>query len=418
MSPTNPTSPFRRRYRILAAAAAFPALLGLFLYLNGRKSDVPAVRTICARTAPLQETVPANGRIRPVTEVSISPDVSGEIVELPVREGDRVRRGDRLAGIRQDAYRSAVDQAEASLNVIRTQARQQQARLERAEAEFRRNETLFRDSVISASEYEISRTEYRLAREESLASGFHIANAEAILAEARENLRKTTIRSPMDGIVSRLDVELGERVVGTSQTAGTELMRIADFSRMEVLAEINENDILKVSPGDSARISIDAYPGRTFTGTVTRIANSARYTGRAGDLSASFEVRVLILPGSYRDLQQKTPVPLLPGMSASLDLETDFRDSVLTVPLSCITARISDADVFVLLDDGTVRCRPVQTGIQDISRIEITAGLSAGERVVSGPYHLIQEGLEDGMTVRESRSEAFSGEKTKRQEPQ
>ena len=261
------------RYTLIVMAAAVTAAV-LFALLRTDKGEPVVINRPTRET--IIEKIPANGKIRPVTEVKISPDVSGEIIELNVDEGDRVRKGDLIIKIRQDVYISLRDRAEASLNSTKAQYRQQKAAFDQAEQNYNRNRDLYEKRAISLQEFEASTAEYGMAAEQLKAAEYNIESATASLSEAEENLTKTVIYSPIDGIISSLSVEKGERVVGTSQMAGTEMLRIADFNMMEVLVDVNENDIIRITKGDTADIDVDAYPGRRFKGVVTQIANSAK----------------------------------------------------------------------------------------------------------------------------------------------
>ncbi|MBQ0006547.1 MAG: efflux RND transporter periplasmic adaptor subunit, partial [Alistipes sp.] len=345
------------------------------------------------------------------TEVKISPAVSGEIVELNVEEGDRVSKGELLIQIQQDVYLSAKERAEASLQAARAQCEQQGASFKKAELSFLRNEKLIGMKAISESEFEVSKAEYLVAKGQLAAAEFNVRSAEASLKEAQENLVKTTIYAPMDGIVSKLSVEKGERVVGTSQMAGTEMLRIADMDMMEVVVDVNENDIIRISENDTASISVDAYPGRTFTGIVTKIASSAKNIGATTDQVTNFEVKVAILQQSYADLCEIGKLPFRPGMSASVSIRTECRQGILTIPLQCVTARNGVGDgssitgeyVFVVCDSAsTVKAVPVRTGIQDIENIEVLEGLSESDRIVTGPYLVVSKTLKEGDKVMES----------------
>ena len=386
--------------RLLVITAAL-TLTAIIYGVTNKDRGEPV--TVCRpETGSITERIPANGKIHPVTEVKISPDVSGEIIELNVDEGQHVKKGDLIIKIRQDVYISMMDRAAASLNSIKAQYRQQKASFSQAEQNYLRNKKLYGQKAISLQEFEASTAEYEMAKGNLDAAEFNILSAEASLDEARENLVKTVIYSPIDGIISSLSVEKGERVVGTSQMAGTEMLRIADFDMMEVLVDVNENDIIRISTGDTADIDVDAYPGRTFKGVVTQIANSAKnITGAAAQISdvTNFEVRVRILPESYTDLLASDPIPFRPGMSASVEIVTDRRDNILKVPLQAVT---SEESVF-LYDrvSATVKAVKVRTGIQDISHIEIVEGpgLSDSAWIVSGPYSTINQILEDGMNV-------------------
>lgn len=341
----------------------------------------PAVRTI-------HQTIPANGKVRPVTEVNITPDVSGEIVEIFFQEGDFVHKGDLLLKIKPDIYLSLLDQATAALNGSKAQFSQQEASLRQAKLHFERCKLLLEKGAIALSEYEEAESSFKIAERVLESARYQVQSATASVREARENLAKTSIYSPMDGIISRMMVEKGERVVGTSQMAGTEILRVADFSRMEISVEINENDIIKVERGDTASVEIDAFKGQKFSGIVTQVANSAKSTGYLSEQITSFEVNILLSDDTSR---------LRPGMSATIAITTEKKDNIITIPLKCIN---SNGCIFVVRDDGsTVEERRVVTGIQDIDNIEIIDGLSMEEIVVSGPYEAINRSLTDNGKV-------------------
>lgn len=384
----------------LSTAAVIVAAVVLYALFRTDKGE-PVVISRPARET-IIEKIPANGKIRPVTEVKISPDVSGEIVELNVEEGDRVQKGDLIIKIRQDVYISLKDRAEASLNSTRAQYRQQKASFDQAEQNYNRNLDLYEKRAISLQEFEASTAEYEMASEQLKAAEFNIESATASLREAEENLTKTVIYSPIDGIISSLSVEKGERVVGTSQMAGTEMLRIADFNMMEVLVDVNENDIIRITKGDTADIDVDAYPGRTFKGVVTQIANSAKnLTATTSALTdvTNFEVRLRQQPDSYADLLENDPIPFRPGMSASVEINTDRQDNALTVPLQAVT---SEECIFTYdPSTATVKSVKVSTGIQSIEDIQITGGLNNTDSlwIVTGPYSTVNRVLEDGMKV-------------------
>ena len=386
--------------RLLAAVAVILAAVVVYAILYPEHGEPVTVgRPV---TGTIIERIPANGKIHPVTEVKISPDVSGEIIELNVEEGDRVSRGDLIIMIKQDVYLSLRDRAAATLNATKAQHQQQKASFTQAEQNYLRNKQLYEQRAISLQEFQASTAEYEMAREQLNAAEYNIESAVASLDEAEENLTKTVIYSPIAGIVSSLSVEKGERVVGTSQMAGTEMLRIADFDMMEVLVDVNENDIIRITKGDTADIEADAYPGRTFKGVVTQIANSAKNlsstTSALTDVT-NFEVKVRILQESYSDLLSNDPIPFRPGMSASVEIETERKDSVTTVPLQAVTP---DGCIYVLdRASSTVRKIQVTTGIQDIGNIEVISGLDAADTVeiVTGPYSTISKILEDGMEV-------------------
>ena len=368
------------KHKWLAAAAGAAALL--LLLRNGHPAR-PEVRVQTPLRSELTETVPASGIIRPVQEVKITPDVSGEVVEIFVKEGDRVEEGDLILRIRQDLYLSQVEQASASLGTLRAQFTRQKAEERQARINHERNRKLFELNAVSEAELQHSATDLDIARSGLKAAEYAIRSGEAQLKEARENLQKTTVYAPIGGIISRLDVEKGERVVGTSQMSGTELFRIADFSRMEVAVDVGESDIVRIHPGDSVSVEIDAYPRRTFAGTVTQIANSAKV--------ANFGVRIELLPDSVR---------FLPGMSAAVKIVTDRRTGCLTLPVDCLFTRGKETCVWTVAPDGSARERRVTTGIQERDRIEIREGIDEGERVVTGPAELIGKGLSEGQKLK------------------
>ncbi|MBO7269362.1 MAG: efflux RND transporter periplasmic adaptor subunit [Bacteroidales bacterium] len=263
----------KRRYILVAAAVVIIALVIVGKSRSGKGIPVtvkhPEIGTIV-------ESIPANGKIQPVTEVKISPDVSGEIIKLNYQEGDTVKKGDLILQIKQDVYISARDRAEASLNAVKAQYLQQEAQLKQIELTHRRNELLYGKKTIAQADYEKSLAEYQIAQSQLKAAEYNVKSAQASLKEAEENLVKTNIYAPMSGTISKLSVEIGERVVGTTQMAGTEMLRIADLSQMEVLVDVNEIDIIRLAPKDTATIEVDAYPGRKFKGMVTQVANSSK----------------------------------------------------------------------------------------------------------------------------------------------
>ncbi len=379
----------------------------------------------------ITETITANGRIRPQTEVKISPDVSGEIVELNIAEGDEVEAGQLLLKINPDTYISMRDRAEASLNSSRANLANSKARLAQVEAQFEqaelnynRNKKLWEKETISRAEYESALSSYKVAAAEVEAGIQSVQAAEysvksnlASLREAEDNLRKTTIYSPVSGTVSKLSVEQGERVVGTAQMAGTEMMRIANLNRMEVLVQVNENDIVRVKHNDTALIDIDAYPRDRFRGVVTEIANTARETAST-DQVTNFDVKIMVLPESYSHIVENNPnrkYPFLPGMSGTVEIRTNTRHNIPSVPIQAVTTRpdsllaeskASEDDkrglkevVFKISENETVSLQKVVTGIQDNMYIEIISGLSPGDKVATGPFNAVARMLTDGMQI-------------------
>lgn len=399
---------FRLNIKWVIAVIAAIVLVLIFVAKGQKKSSVSVNAETVAKND-IVEVIPANGKIQPVVEVKISPDVSGEIVELNFKEGDFVKKGDLVIKIKQDVYISMKEKAEASLNAIKAQFAQQESQLKQIEQNFNRNKKLFEQKAISESEYESSLSQYEVAKSQLKAAEFNIKSATASVKEANENLTKTVIYSPMDGIISKLSVEKGERVVGTSQMTGTEMFRVANLSEMEVLVDVNENDIVRLSQNDTATIEVDAYPGKKFRGVVTQIANSAKNLTGGVDQVTNFEVKVRILPA---DENGKDISSLFrPGMSASVSIQTDKRVGAISIPLQSITTR-SDLQedttakaknevleqVFVISAD-TVDVRVITTGIQDLNNIEVVTGLKEGEKIVTGPYAAISKTLKRGSRV-------------------
>jgi HlyD family secretion protein len=392
-----------------------------------------AVEKVESKT--ITELITANGKIQPETEVKISPDVSGEIIELYVEEGDEVKAGDPLCVIKPDMYISALNRAEAALNSSKARLAQAEAQLIERELSYKRAKQLFDSGTIPVSEFESAESAYKVAQAEVRAAGFSVKSAEATVAEAEEQLTKTRIFAPISGTIAALNVEKGERVVGTSMMTGTDMMVVADLHRMEVLAAVNENDIVKVSLNDTALVEVDAYLGRNFKGIVTEIANSASISGSATDQVTNFDVKVFLLRKSYTDLIDTTAsqmYPFRPGMSATIDILTETRKDVISVPISAVTTRVKDEaknagqegseetdfigpdeklEVVFVLKDGIVRQVAVKTGIQDNESIEILKGLTPGDEVVVAPYNAISRNLKDSMMVKVvTEEELFKGE--------
>jgi HlyD family secretion protein len=388
------------------------------------KGTKVAVKT--AEFGKVVETVSANGKVQPEVEVIITPDVPGEIIELPVIEGQKVKKGDLLARIDPEILESAKDRLEASVNsasanLANSKARlaQAKARLINSETNYKRNESLIKDKAISQADFDAVKAEYEVAKAEVEAASesvkgaeFNVKSARAGLREADENLLRTQIYSPMDGVVSKLVVEKGERVVGTSQMAGTEIMRIADLQNMEVNVEVNESDIIRVSLGDTANIEVDAYLDRKFTGIVTEIANSAQNSLMSSDQVTSFEVKIRILRSSYIDLVDEERAhlsPFRPGMSAAVDIKTQRNTNALLVPIQAVTLREDTTsenkedeeliEVVFVHRDGKAYSVPIITGIQDSKNIEVKEGIAQGDEVIFAPYSAISKKLENENEV-------------------
>ncbi|AKP54056.1 efflux RND transporter periplasmic adaptor subunit [Cyclobacterium amurskyense] len=384
------------------------------------------------------EKVSASGVVQPETEVKMSPDVAGEIIELNVNEGDSVKVGDLLVKIRPDNFISALDRAQANLNQQMANLAQSRASLKRAEAQYNRsklnydrNLSLYNDKVISDADFEQIKADFLTAendleasKQSVIASEFIVKSAKASVDEAGENLRLTNVYSPTDGIVSNLLVEKGERVVGTAQMAGTEMLRIADLSKMEVRVNVNENDIVRISMNDTTLIEVDSYSstGKKFTGVVTAIANSANEKVST-DAVTEFEVRIRIINESYKDLvSNENPFPFRPGMTASVEIITDKKVGVLAIPLAAVTVRTGQEiesgegegnmkELVFLKNDNKAKIQEVKTGISDFENIEILEGLEEGQEVIVGPYFVVSTQLENDKEVTVSVPEGADSKK-------
>ncbi len=384
-----------------------------------------AVEKVASRS--IVEAVTSNGKIQPETEVKISPDVSGEIVELHVKEGDHVEKGVLLFKIKPEIYVSARERASAAVSSSKARLSQVEAQLIQAELSYNRSKSLWEEKTISQADFEQAEAQYKIAKAERESALFAVKSSEASLKEANENLIKTTVYSPMKGTISSLSVELGERVIGANMMTGTEVLRVADLNRMEVVVDVNENDIIRVKLGDTAIIEVDAYLDRDFTGIVTEIANSAKSAGLTADQVTNFPVRILILPESYKDLiTERNPSPFRPGMSASVDIRTSRKLNILTVPIQAVTTRtdttklkmsgIEEIRTIVFVSDGEyAMARDVKTGIQDNTNIEILSGLSEGEDAIVQPFSAISKKLSDSTLIEVVKKEAlFNTEKKKK----
>ena len=399
------------------------------------------------------EKVSASGKIQPEVEVKLSPDVSGEIVSLNVAEGDSVVAGQELLKIRPDNYVSLLARAEAQMNATKANMEQSkavlaqsEARLSKAKIDYDRNAKLHNDKVISdadfdqfVSAYTVAKQDLEAAKANVNAANYNVKSSQATLKEAKTNLTKTTIYAPQSGIISKLNVELGERVVGTSQMAGTEMLRIANLNKMEVRVNVNENDITRVSIGDTVLIDVDAFSSseRKFKGVVYEIASSANSSGTASAVSndavTEFEVKIRVLRSSYADLiKGKLSYPLKPGMTASVEILTNRKENIATVPLSSVTTREIGAEVkegekkeedatnatnsndaleakkrkentkevVFVMEKGKAKMIQVKTGISDFENIEIVTGLKDGQEIIAGPYATVAKKLKEGDLVK------------------
>lgn len=450
----------KRWQKILIIGGAILAA-GFLVYVQVKKGK-PQTKVTAEKAAlrSITETVTASGQIYPEFEVKISPDISGEVTELKVQEGDSVTKGQVLARVYADVY--ALQRDEAAARVSQSQATvansqaalgAQKAALEQAQQQYNRNKKLYDEKVISRSEFEQFETNLASAKSNYNASLQNIRSLQAGvrssqtgLTSANKTLSRATIVAPMNGVVSSLKIEKGERVVGTAQMAGTEMMTIADMNSIEVRVDVGENDIVKVHIGDQADVEVDAYNDRKFKGIVTKIASSVK-SGSAGVATSNditnYEVRIRLEKPSYQDLIDPTGrnrFPFRPGMNARADIKTRQKDNVVAVPIAAINARVKGSDqsvaenkkelekekantsdsesesdnsdleevAFMVMKDGVVKKRVVTTGIQDINYIEITSGLKPGDQIVTGPYNIVSQTLKDGDKVKiVSRDELF-----------
>jgi HlyD family secretion protein len=405
-----------------------------FFMRGGKKESRQKVVIEKAAKRNLVESVDASGKVFPTVEVEITSNVSGTLIELKVAEGDFVKAGDLLARIDPDAMASMVERVEASTNTARAQLQSIKAQKEQLEAQFKntkivyeRNKDLLAQGVISKAEFDISQASYetalanlKAADENILAAQFSVKSAEATVKEQRKNLSQTTIYAPMDGVVSKLNKKRGEQVVGTAQMAGTPILKIANLNSVEVRIDVNERDILSVSLGDTASISLDAYPNRTFDGIVTQIANTASNANGltlTSDQVTNFEVRVLMLPASYKDLEAANngKSPFRAGMSATAEIRTNTLYNILSIPVGAVTVRQDSSDtktakkskvaneklqeyVFVVQAD-TVVMLPVSIGAQDDTYVEIKTGIDTTQNIVIEPYDAVSKLLKAGMKI-------------------
>jgi HlyD family secretion protein len=407
----------------------------------GNKNKGKEVETAAVNEITIIETVSATGKIQPETEIKISSEVSGEIIELPIKEGQLVKKGDLLVRINPDLYTSSLNRSVAGLSNTKAGLSQAEATFKEAQANYNRNKTLFDKGIISKSEWDRVVATFEGAQAAKQAAYYGVQSAAATVTEAKDNLGRTTIYAPADGTVSLLSVELGERVLGTQQMTGTEILRVANLNNMEVEVDVNENDIVKVSVGDSTNIEVDAYLKKEFKGIVTSISNSASNAVTA-DQVTNFKVKVRILKESYMDLLEGKPdsySPFRPGMTATVDIITKRKDRVIAVPISAVVMKsdtLSSNKVEVKPEDGNnndavvqktdkklecvfvkdgdkAKIRIIKTGIQDDSNIEVIQGLKKGDVVIVGPYTTVTKDLNSGDLVFVKTEEEKSKEKKK-----
>lgn len=428
----------KRIFLILGGCIALFIVVFSLKYYS--KKGAIAVTTVKVEYRNIVETVSADGNIQPTIIVKMSPDVPGQITELPVHEGQRVTKGELLAKIFPDTYMSAFKQAEASYNSSKASVSNAEAQLGNNEAQYnnqnasyQRNKKLFDQGAISQSDFEAAKASFlsaeanRKAAQDNIdAANFNAKSAEATMNEARDNLTKTSVLAPIDGVVVGLAVKEGERVVGTAQMAGTEMMSIADLSNMEADVNVNENDIVNVTKGDTALVEVDAFTNRKFKGIISDVSNSANVSSNNGsslDQVTNFTVKIHLLPSSYSDLIPKGThdSPFKPGMSATADIQVKTGNQLLSLPIEAVTTRKNTRDTIktpqkskktqVVNSDSTEECVfmfnngktskvIVKTGIQDANYIEIKQGLNIGAEVISGPFNAVSQLLSDGSPVK------------------
>lgn len=445
---------------LLLIGSGIIILFAIIAIKSCSNSGAVEVTTEKVQRRTIVETVSANGKIQPEVQLKISSDVSGEIVELMVKEGDHVNKGDLLVKIKPEIYQSALDRANAAVSssqsnieTAKAQLAQTKAQFVNAEASFNRSKKLFEQGAISQADFDNAKASYESAKaqlesaEEGVkASMFNVTSAQASMKEAQENLNKTSIYAPVSGTVSKLSKEKGERVVGTTMMEGSEILILANLNEMEVSVDVNENDIVRVHMNDTADIQVDAYMERKFKGIVTEIANSANTSGVMADQVTNFTVKIRVLQESYKDLMDsKNPnlSPFRPGMSATVDIHTKSAVNVLSLPIQAVTTRsdsvmnakeekngneddysakvvdekkekieaahspkdLKPQECVFIFKDGKVTLQKVKTGIQDNMAIEITEGLKEGDEIVNGPYNAVAKLLKDGMEVKKSDKE-------------
>lgn len=413
-------------YLLIGGAIALIALLIVLSKTGviGNKDKGKSVEITKVNATTIVETVSATGKIQPEIEVKIASMVSGEIIDLPIKEGQVVKKGDLLVKINPDLYTSGLNRSVANLSATKSGLTQAEANYKEAKANYDRNKTLFQKGIISKSDWDKTVASFEVAKANKQSAYFNVQSASATVNEARDNLGRTTIYSPADGTISVLNVELGERVLGTQQMAGTEILRVANLNNMEVEVDVNENDIVKIKVGDEAKVEVDAYLKKQFKGIVTSISNSAS-TALTADQVTNFKVKVRILKESYQDLLEGKPAtysPFRPGMTATVDIKTKTRANVLAVPISSVVVKsdttavkgfkVEDEDekkvvpksdkklecVFVKVGNKA-KIRIIKTGIQDDTNIEVISGLKKGDVVITGPYTTVSKELNSGDKV-------------------
>ncbi|MGA8263177.1 MAG: efflux RND transporter periplasmic adaptor subunit [Ignavibacteriaceae bacterium] len=399
----------------------------IIAFVGGSKDDIIAVQVEKVMKRNITQTVSATGTINPEFKVVITPEVSGEIVSLPVKEGNVVKKGELLLKIRQDAYIAQVQQSEASLTSTKATLSMRKADLDKLSADYNRTKELHAKRLSSDSELEAAKSSYLSAKAQYEGAEANVAQTEAALKVQQDNLRKTTIYSPMDGIITQLNMELGERVLGSNFTQGTNIMTVSDLNNIEAVVDVDENDVVLIAIGDTARVKVDAFGDKIFRGLVKQIGNSAQATGAGTqDQVVNFEVKIKLID---------TDSKLRPGMSCNAKIETARIKDVLSVPIQSVTARTAgdmkpastsgdDAatvkkkesskpqEIVFVVKDGKAKTMNVTTGISDDNYIQVKSGLTGDEEVVTGSYRAISRELNNGSTVRvEKKGQGLQPEK-------
>ncbi|MGE5351715.1 MAG: efflux RND transporter periplasmic adaptor subunit [Acidobacteriota bacterium] len=408
----------RKKIYIFSFVGLMAVVLVLLLVFSGNKEQIIPVQTESVQKRNITQKVSATGKINPEYQVIITPEVTGEIVELPVKEGDVVKKGQLLIKIKPDTYMAARDRAAATLESAKAGLQRSKAVLDKVAADYKRIQELYKKKLSSDAELEQSKSNFLSAQSDFDSQKSSVAQFQAALKEAQENLYKTTIYSPMNGTISQLNVELGERVLGSGFSQGTNIMTVADLSLMEATVEVDENDVVLVSLGDTAKIQIDAFGNKEFKGVVSQIGNSAKTTAQGTQQEVvNFEIKIRLAD---------TDNSIRPGMSCNADIETETKNNVLSVPIQSVTARgnkppegkkegeesgplqvkndkIKDKkpkEVVFVIENNKAKMKEVKTGISDDNYIEILSGLSGNEKVVSGSYRAISRELAENSNVR------------------
>lgn len=399
----------KKKLFIFGALALMLIVIVVLVITSGEKEKIITVQTEKAEKRTITQVVSATGKIFPEYQVELRPEVTGEIVDLPVKEGDIVKKGQLLIRIKPVQYIAQRNRAAASLEASKAILKVREATLEKVKAEYKRIKELFQKDLASEQELETAKSNYLQNVGQYESQKASVKQAAAGLADAEEQLQKTAIYSPIDGRITALNVELSERVLGSSFSQGTHLMTVADLSKIEARVEVDENDVVLISIGDTTNIDIDAFGDRKFIGLVSQIGNSAKTTGAGSqDEVVNFEVRISLINPDNK---------IRPGMSCDADIETETKYDVVTVPIQAVTARIikpkeggmkkdkpkkrrsKPQEVVFVVDGNSVKQTKIKTGISDDTYIEVTEGLEGGEEIVTGPYRAVSKELEDGSKI-------------------